>query len=236
MKITSMLFIAFAICAFAAFEGWLLLNRYWFPVEITSVHASLRGEELKLKTPFSGTVLAIHAREGERAPQSAVIAVIKPSYPDQNFGDMIVVKALRPGIVSEIAVTVGEFVQASEHIATIQKLDTDVLYVEAAFPLSPQALKALGSQSDVRVSADYLNDGKPVQSRISAVFPQYNTERQTVRTRVDFLEPIRSSIPSLSGLPVTVTFKMDNPSRQRELLELALKNIVPITTATLRGK
>lgn len=231
MKPTSVIIILCLVTAFLFFEGWQVLNRVWFPVTITSEHARLMGQESVVKTPHAGTVTAVHVAEGDTVPRGAVIAVIRPFDPDQTSGDLVVVKAIRTGIVSDIAVQEDEFVQASQEVAIIQELDESTMYVLASFLMSPQSLKQMNSQQEAYVSADFLNDGQPVRARISAVSPVYNADKQTVNTRVDFLQTIHVAAPPFSGLPVTVTFQMKNPSSVRSMLEQAMKQTLPQSKA-----
>lgn len=227
MKIRAAFFIGLLFIALLAFEGWVMLDRFWLPVSVTSTEAVLLGRTMPIKTPFAGTVNAIHVRAGQGVVRGSVIAVIAPSYPDMNFGDLIVVTTMGSGVVSSVRVTEGEFVQASELIAVVEEMNAEDMHVAATFALHPDVLEKIHDVSDVAVSAVFLNDGRPVPARLASVLPLYDAEKSSVSARVEFTAPARSSVPNYSGLPVAVTFTMENPSWQRSFVQNALRSILP---------
>lgn len=217
MKWTSYLVLALVLFAVTVVEGIVLAHKYWFPKELVAIEAQLMPAVLLVGTPVSGVVHTVSVREGYDVQKGDILFVVAQQSPLQpHGGNLVVVSAHRDGIITGIAAEAGSFVQASQTLAQIVDRSQSALYVDASVPLSLDDLALLQPPHGATVRARFLNDGKDIAAVVTSVSPLYDGDRGAVNVRLQLLDPMKSSIPIVVGMPVSVSLSIENVNRFKD--------------------
>jgi multidrug resistance efflux pump len=209
MKKTSFLFLGLVIVLFLILQGWFLSAMFLQARTFTSVQAVISGESTEVRSPLVGFVKNIMVADQERVLENqqlfTVTQLVSDPITQQMHEEDYPVLALQSGIVTDLSVKKGEYVQVNELLATLVDNSPDSLYVQAKLHVPPKYVTNIKKLLSAKVTADYLYGGKPMEAMISSVDPVYDAQGETIDVRLKLFQ-YPDNIDSLPlGLPATVT-------------------------------
>lgn len=209
-----------------------MLTRYWFPLELTVEQAYVRAQSISIRTPLSGTVVAIHARQGQLMRTGGIVAIVEPTIPEENYGEMLVITAPFDGVITDIQPAGRQILQAAEQIATLIRTDPDTMEIVAHWKATPKLIAEIQQWQPAIVRADFLNGGKDIEAHVSSVHPVFDTDDKLLKVYLKMKEEFHSSVPVVSGMPVQAKIMIENPSAFRKIVYDALHEILPNVAAS----
>ncbi|MDO8648196.1 MAG: HlyD family efflux transporter periplasmic adaptor subunit [Candidatus Peregrinibacteria bacterium] len=232
MKLSSYAFLCGIVLLFLLFQGWILLDRFWFPKQMASNDAVLMRTILDVGTPVVGTVQKVYVLENQPVKRNAMLFEVTAQTQVDPKGVMVVpIRSPREGIVMDIGVAAGEFVQASEILAKVVDGDADAQYVTARFTVSPQERFQMKPFLPATVIADHLNDGEPMPALVTSVSPFYDSVTRSVEVRLRLLKPLDPDGLLSVGLPVTVEISVANENAFKDWVKRVAKRFAPSSLA-----
>lgn len=234
MRLSSYAVLLLVLALFFGLQGYLLVQTYFLPITLTSTHASLMRTELDIGTPVGGTVKNVRTYENQNVEAGAILLEITVQSVDDPRGSTVYqVRAPRAGIVIDITVEPGEFVQAGSVIAKLIDSDPHAQYIEATFPLAPEDRAKLQRFEHATVQATHLHNGQPLQALVTSVSPLYDSEKQTVDVRLRLQEgfSLEDDTAFVVGLPVTVTLEVENTNTLKTWVVAAIHKFAPASLA-----
>jgi multidrug resistance efflux pump len=217
MRRSSYAIIACLVLAFTAFQGWLFLRTFWFAEPVTSVEAQLLRETVTIGTPVAGLVEEVHVELHQEVAKDDILLTVIPQSPQQpSGGRSLFLRAPRDGIVRTLETTEGDFVRASQELASVVDTDQTKSFVEASFSISPEQWKRLSSGLPAMVEIAYFTKEKDFHGVIASVSPFYDYEKHLADVRLHIVDTFPEEDRSFpSGLPVEVTVRLPNESAFR---------------------
>src|SRR3989344_7846026 len=98
MRFSSYIILFGVFCLFLALQGTLIARTYFFPITLTSVHASLMRTELDIGTPMGGLVKNVRTYENQSVEAGAILFEIQVQSVEDPVGNTIFqVRAPRAG-------------------------------------------------------------------------------------------------------------------------------------------
>lgn len=206
----------FALVAALVLAGTVLLDRR--ESQITSDDASIASLRYDVGTDYAGVVTEVYVADGDSVatgdPIVAIrslalahdveIGIIVPaeSHVEISEDGRMLLTASEPGFVTDVARSVGAFVQSGDVLATVEQ--TGSLYVASQLDLSPRDYGRLEQGAEVTIT---LPDRTQLTGRLEAWDVTSSEERALVVAEVrsdalwhDLDDPLRQA-----GTPVTVS-------------------------------
>jgi hypothetical protein len=209
MKKTSFLFLGLVIAIFVVLQGWFLTQTFLRPREFHSTQAIISGEETDVRSPLQGFVKNILIAEQDRVLENqqlfTVTRLVSDPLTQQLHEEDYPVLALQNGIVTDMRVKKGEYVETNELLATLVDNSPDSLFVKAMLQVPPKYVTNVRKLLSAKVSAEYMFDGDPMDAMITSVDPVYDAQTQTINVRLKLFR-YPDNIDELPlGLPAAVT-------------------------------
>ena len=224
MKLSSLYVITIVLLLFLTIQGWVINQKFWSPKRVDVAEAVLMGVSADVKAPLPAQVVSIAVQENERVEIGQTLFTIRP----QGQGTVRIASP-RDGILTNVLLTPGVFVQVNEKLAEVVDGSPEALHVRARLLVKPENVKYIKPRLLATVHADYLNDGNPLKAMVTAVSPQYDAEAQTIDVRLKLLDMPKGFSLTALGLPVELEF-----GQQRSLLE-RLRSIAGVESSTASG-
>ncbi len=206
MKVSSFFTFGTVVIAFLVIQGWVIARMFIAPRVFTATEAVMMGEATEVRTPMQGMIKSIPVKEHEQVMTDQTLFVVTRMVTDPVTQEMheqdLPILALGPGIITDILVKNGLFVQSAQKLGTIIDNSSDALYVRATIPVQPKDVPRIQTRMSAKVRANFLFNGAPVDAMISAVEPRYDAKAEmlTVRLKIFRYPDGIESLPL--GLPV----------------------------------
>jgi len=228
MKFSSYLVLFGVFCLFLVLQGFFIARTYFYPVTLTSVHASIMRTDLDIGTPAGGTVKNVRTYENQQVEAGVILFEILAQSTEDPLGSTLMhIRAPRAGIIVGVSVEPGEFVQAGAVLARVIDTDPHAQFIEATFKVEPNDRAKLQRFEHAIAQADHFNNGKPVQALVTSVSPIYDSEKQTVGMRLRLQEGFSTSDTFTVGLPIHVTLQVENTNSFKTWFQTAIQKFAP---------
>lgn len=112
-----------------------------------------------------------------------------------------IVKSPVQGIVSEVGVILNSYVTKDDIAFKLQTADS---LITAELKVSPQQIDMIQPESMANI---YLPDGRHIKGHIKTIFPQYDSETQTLKALVELDDP---NVSLLNGIEVHVRVRIND--------------------------
>ncbi len=227
MKLSSIFTFGIVVILFLIIQGWVLTNRFIAPRVFTAVNAVLMGEATEIRTPMQGMIKSVAVKENEHVVTDQTLFVVTRVFADRDTQEMrqedFSILAVGPGVITDVQVKNGIFIQAAQRLATVIDNSEDALYVLATIPVEPQDVPRIVPRMTAKVKGNFLFDGEPVDAMIVGVEPQYdaNVRMLNVRLRLFRYPDGIENLPL--GLPVTAWLEEERRSDDNIVIALYRK-------------
>lgn len=234
MKISSFFTFGTVLLAFLVIQGWVVARMFIAPRIFYAVEAVMVGESTEVRTPMQGMVKSIAVHDYERVMTDQTLFIITRVSNDPVTQELrqedIPILALGQGVITDIRVKPGLFVQSAQQLATIIDNSPDALYVEAKIPVEPSDVPRFRPRMTAKIQANFLFDGSPVEAMVASVEPKYDAKVKILTVR---LRPFRypDGIEHLPlGLPVDAWVEEERRSNDNIVIA-AFRAIFPNSVA-----
>ena len=225
MKTSSFFTFGAVLVAFLVIQGWVVAHMFIAPRTFIADEAVLLGESTEVRTPMQGMVKSIPVHDFEQVMTDQTLFVITRVSNDPVTQELrqedVPILALGPGVITDIRVKPGLFVQSAQQLATIIDNSPDALYVEAKIPVQPTDVPRFRPRMTAKIQANFLFEGRPVDAMVASVEPQYDAKVQMLTVR---LRPFRypDGIENLPvGLPVEAWVEEERRSNDNMVIALS---------------
>lgn len=229
MRARSFIAICFVFVIFVGIQGWIFLHKFWYPKVVEAGEAILMASVLTVGTPVPGTIHSVHVVDAQWVGENQVLFLVIPQTPEDPLGSTpIPIIATQSGVIMDIAVVQGEFVQASERLARIVDIRHEARFVQARFPLEPKDRRLLRPFLRAKVTAPFLNDGAAIDAVVTSVNPVYDARTGTIEAKLRLLDMYIEEAESV-GLPVKVEIAIENENEVKDRIQWVLHQLAPAT-------
>lgn len=224
MKVSSIFTFGIVVVAFLVIQGWVVARMFIAPRTFYAESALMIGESTEVRTPMQGMVKSIPVHDFERVMTDQTLFVITRTVTDPATQEVhqedFPILALGPGVISDIRVKPGLFVQSAQQLATIIDNSPDALYVEAKIPVEPDDVPRFRARMSAKIQANFLFNGKPVDAMVVSVDPTYDAK---IKMLTVHLRPFRypDGIENMPlGLPVDAWVEEQRRSNDNIVISL----------------
>lgn len=219
MRLRSILIVLGVLAVFVGVQWWVVQAKYLRPKHIQAHRAVLQGVTLDVGAPVSGVISDVSVTEDQRVSQGQTLFVIAPQFGGSGGGAPVPITAQRSGIITDIVVTQGGFISASERMARIIDNSPEAVRIQAALDVRPGDLAFIRAAQKALVSAPFLDDGRPLEAVITSVDPEYDADHQSLDVRLRLLEYPEGGAALALGAPVDVDIPIENRNRLRTAVD-----------------
>lgn len=234
MKISSFFTFGTVVIVFLIIQGWVLTKIFILPRTFIAMEAVMMGDSTEVRTPVQGMIKSVNVKENERVMTDQTLFVVTSMVTNPDTQEIaqedFPILALGPGIITDINVRNGLYVQSVQKLATIIDNSSDALYVRATIPVEPKDVPRIQPRMSAKVRANFLFDGSPVGAMVTAVEPRYDAKIQmlTVRLRLFRYPDGMESLPL--GLPVEAWLEEERRSNDNIVIA-AFRTLFPNSEA-----
>ncbi len=234
MKLSSFFTFGAVVVVFLIIQGWVLTKMFIVPRTFVATEAVMMGDSTEVRTPVQGMIKSVAVKENEQVLTDQTLFVVTrvvtdPATQEVHQEDFPIL-ALGPGIITDITVRNGLYVQSAQKLATIIDNSADALYVRAMIPVEAKDVPRIQPRMTAKVRANFLFDGSPVEAMVTAVEPKYDAKVQmlTVRLRLFRYPDGMESLPL--GLPVEAWLEEERRSNDNIVIAI-FRSIFPNSEA-----
>lgn len=207
MKLSSIFTFSIVVIMFLIIQGWVVARMFIAPRVFTATEAVMMGEATEVRTPMQGMIRSIDVKENERVMTDQTLFTVTRVFTDRDTQELrqedFPILAVAPGVITDIQVKNGLFIQAAQKLATVIDNSSDALYVRATIPVEPADVPRIAARMTAKVQANFLFSGEPVDAMVVAIEPLYDAKVKKLAVRLRLFR-YPDGIENLPlGLPVS---------------------------------